>query len=46
MAQEKPIPMDEETSKTLDEISEFFETNPIEAQRIFDQVVANIKGGK
>jgi hypothetical protein len=46
MAQEKPIPMDEETSKALDEISDFFEKEPVLAQRIFDEVMEKIKGGK
>ncbi len=45
MTQEKPIPMDEETSKALDEISDFFEQEPVLAQIIFDAVVAKIKGG-
>jgi len=38
--------MDEETSKTLDEISEFFEKEPVLAQLIFDEVVEKIKRGK
>ena len=46
MTQKYPKPMDEDTAKAFEEINEFFETNPVEAQRIFDQVVANIKGGK
>lgn len=45
MAQENWIPMDEETSKTLDEISEFFEKEPALAQSIFDEVMKKIKGG-
>ena len=46
MTQEYPKVMDEETAKAFDEINEFFETNPVEAQRIFDEVIAKIKGGK